>query len=127
MRKRMLMIGAVIIALLLGGCDPYSGRYPYNYGSAKWSSENPEIVFYTSPETGPYSKGTLYDENTEVPLLIEFIRQTNVVVFYTDEEHYNELLRGEWVLESDKLIVKVTGGKELKDQYEEIVFNRTVD
>jgi len=132
MRKHKLIAGVVIIAVLLGGCDllnPYSDPYPYQqYGSAKWSSEDPEIVFYTSYETGPYSEGTFYAENTELPIMVAFEREIKIVKFYTEEEgKYRQLLRGEWILEPDKLVVEVTGGKEFKDQYEEIVFKRTVE
>ena len=124
MKKHKLIVGVVIIAILLGGCDllysinPYSDPYPYQYGSAKWSSEDPKIVFYTSYETGPYSEGIFYDEDTELPIMVAFERKIKRAIFYTEEEgEYRQFLRGEWILEPDKLVVKVTGGTEFKNRF----------
>ena len=126
MRKRMLMVGAVIIAILLVGCDRYNGRRPYDYGPAKWSSENPEIVFYTSPETGCHPEGTLWIDEVEIPIVVYFDYSNGVEICKKDEG-YHLVLRGICTFAPDKLVVEVTGGKEFKDQYEEIVFKRTVE
>lgn len=125
MRKHILMVGAVIIVLLLVGCDLYNGRRPYDYGPAKWSSEDPEIVFYTSPETGCHPEGTLWIGDVEVPVVVYF--DSNGVEFCKKDEDYHLVLRGICTFAPDKLVVEVTGGKEFKDQYEEIVFKRTVE
>lgn len=127
MRKHILIIGAVIIALFLDGCVQYQGQRPYDYDPAKWSSEDPEITFYTSPETGRHPEGTLWIGDTEIPIVVNFDYSNGVEFCKKDEKNYHIVLRGNCTFASDKLIVEVTGGKEFKDQYEEIVFNRTVD
>ena len=50
--RRLLLTGiSFVLILILSGCtDPYSGKRPYDYGFATWTSENPSAWFAVSPD-----------------------------------------------------------------------------
>ena len=89
--KRIACLFLILSFLELCGCmwDPYSGKRPFDYGEARWISEEGDMYFnvedeYTNPLTGKIEiSGKLY--------VCEywFIHQTNqlsIDVFETEED-----------------------------------------
>ena len=125
MNKRVgLFIGALLVIVFTsGGCINFYGQYPYDYGTATWISDDPHAEFFVHPDTGAFSEGNFYVDDTEIPFIISFEYSEHIT--FSDDAG-NPLLTGVCTFSPNKLIVKVTSDSVYNNQYEEIIFNRNV-
>lgn len=124
MSRRMCIVGIFVIIISLSSCTKYDGEYPFDYGPAKWVSNDPKFEFWIDSDTGIFPKGIFYVDGTEFPFVLSF-GYSNYATFSNDMGY--PLLEGECVFSPDKLSVSVSFDKIFNNQFEEINFYRTVE
>jgi len=109
-----LLIFVLVLLFMMSGCtDFYSGKRPIDYGRAKWISELPDIWFIVKdPEPG-YSipKGEMIVEDSVIYFSL-FFSNGNDAFFSNGDQ---SLFRGFCKFSAEKLVVKIHKTKNLLD------------
>jgi len=109
-----LLIFVLVLLFMMSGCtDFYSGKRPIDYGRAKWISESPDIWFIVKdPEPG-YSipKGEMIVEDSVIYFSL-FFSNGNDAFFSNGDQ---SLFRGFCKFSAEKLVVKIHKTKNLLD------------
>ncbi len=137
MKKLAVFLIMVPVLLIMNGCnfDPYDGKRPFDYGAAKWISEEPSAWFVVDPDDDEYyyPKGEIVIDNQAIQVRFRFINQTNRIFIDLINSNnssnitgYNDVIDGECTFSPEKLIIKIEPEKDtlFHGQYDTITFVR---
>ncbi len=137
--RRIFALACAFLCLSFISCnfDPYHGKRPWDYGSAKWVCEDPKawVEVDVESEEFDFPKGEVIINDRPIKFRLCFIHQTNQVFFQITEKTSNSIFyevpefSGECTFAPDKLVIKVDKDSDtvFSGKYDELVFTRNAD
>ena len=135
MKKCFVIAIAILIFVLLSGCDMHSGERPYDYPPAIWVSEKPKMWFEIGEFAGRSAEspplmiyGNLLLDGQSIEIEVFFDKGSGVYFTYPANQDATDRLttRGSCTFSPDKLVVKIDKERDkfLNGKYKTITFIR---
>jgi hypothetical protein len=121
--KKYLFIAIyfLFIIIFLCGCDPWSGKRPYDYGKAIWTSDSPKGWFivntYEEDKNFIFPKGVFIVDNKNIKFILGF-DYSNVADFV--DENGVQILFGTCKYYPGRLVIKI-------DKTKDRIFNGMIE
>ena len=120
--RRCLIVLVIVSMLLLCGCDPRSGRYPFQKAE-NWHSDDPQIsLCYAKDSSGNWSfHHTLIWENEEQEISIGMQASYYCVYPANSSHHDDRLFSGSWKYRNGNLVLIVEEDFVFDGKYSKII------
>ena len=119
---RCLIVFVVVSMLLFSGCDPRSGKYPFQKAE-KWHGDDPQIsLCYTKDSNGIWSfYHTLILENEELEISIGMQASYYCVYPASSSHHDDRLFSGHWKYRNGNLVLFIEEDFVFDGKYSKII------
>lgn len=127
MKRKSVLCLCVVFAFILGGCDLYVNRQPWNYNDSIWVCDEPNITYYVegSKDDENFNTYAIAYVNGE-KMFLEFGFQSSMVHFMKETEVTEILLIGDCKYGKDSFIVTVSPEYDelFWGKYKQLIFSR---
>lgn len=112
----------LIFSVLFSGCDPRSGKYPFQQGE-QWYSEEPQICLnYSKQEDGTWEMHETLLYNGSLKEINLAMHSSDYCVYPADSNHHDDrLFSGTWKYRNGNLVLIVEEDFAFDGKYSKII------
>ena len=128
MKLWKIAVCVITLLLLLAGCDPYAGEYPF-LEEAEWICDDPRFVIqYTKGADSRMNEHIFFEWDGEViEADLSFRAQIYVASPIGSTLHDDRFFGGEWEYRNGDLVLIIQEDFIFDGKYKELVFCKTKD